>query len=88
MPAVQLVDSLGTPLAVGQTVKLVGTITALYPFDNTYNEVVITLSHPVPGVFDVTDTVGTTGPDATVHGPGPGAVKTISVPALMLVVGA
>jgi hypothetical protein len=81
MAATNMVDFNGTPLALGQTVKLVGTITALNPFDNKFREVTITLSHPVPGVPDVIVAQGADPQE-------PGAVKTISVSPTMLVVGA
>jgi hypothetical protein len=52
MPGAEnLVDANGTPITVGATVKLVGVVTSMNPFSNRFNDVKITISHPLPASF-------------------------------------
>ena len=43
-----LVDANGAAITLGATVKLVGTVTGLNGFSLRFNDVQITLSHPLP----------------------------------------
>lgn len=48
MGATNIVDFNGVTIALGATVKLVGTVTALFPWDQHFGEVQVTLTHPGP----------------------------------------
>ncbi len=73
-------DANGVALAVGDTVKLVGVITAMDLFNNRFNDLTVTITHPITGILPVQ---GATGGDATV----PGYRTVITVPAAVLVKG-
>lgn len=72
-------DANGVAITVGATVKLVGTVASLNLFDNRFNDVVITLSHPVAGQLPTF----LTGGDSSQ----PGYKVQISVPPNVLLVG-
>jgi hypothetical protein len=44
-------DSANVAIAVGDTVNIVGTVSAINLVDNRFNDVEVTLSHPVAGVI-------------------------------------
>lgn len=73
-------DANGVALVVGDTVKLVGVVTSMNLFDNRFNDLTITISHPITSILSQT---GITGADATV----PGYRTVITVPAAVLVKG-
>jgi len=85
-----MVDANGVAITLGATVKLVGVVTALSPFDNRYHDVTLTLSHPLSASFGGAKDMP---PYKTNYMEGaeinpPGSSITISVPAAVLVVGA
>jgi len=80
MSATLLVDSTGATIIVGQTVKLVGVVASINPFDLRNNEVVVTLSNPLSQATD-NDIPG--GDKLR-----PGMTRTIVVPAKSLTIGA
>ncbi len=55
MPGDTNLDSAAVAIAVGNTVNIVGTVTAINLVDPRFNDIEVTLSHPVTGV---TPTVG------------------------------
>lgn len=73
-------DANGTPITVGATVKLVGTVLSVNQFDNRYNEILISISHPIAGVVPA----NITGGDPTV----PGYRVQVTTPPAVLIVGA
>lgn len=77
-------DSGGVALVVGDTVKLVGTVSAMDLFNNRFNDIEVTLSHPPSATVFSGPQLGITGADMTVPGP---RLK-ITVPAFMLTKGA
>ena len=81
------VDANGATITVGATVKLVGTVASINSFDNRYNDIVVTLLHPVITTPSSSNPaipgVNLTGGDPSV----PGYRTTISVPPTVLVVG-
>lgn len=76
-------DSNGVALVVGDTVKLVGTVTAMNLFDNRFNDLEVTLSHPLSAATFSGPQLGVTGGDV-----GPGPRLKVNVPAVMLIKGA
>jgi hypothetical protein len=50
MALTAVVDFNGVAIAVGDTVKLTGTVLKVDPTSTHYKEVTIQLAHPVPGV--------------------------------------
>ena len=82
MSAIQLKDSNGVALVVGQTVKIVGTVVSLDPFSTDFHEVTISLNDPIA----VEDTQ--VAPSGTNNRPASGLARTLNVPALILTVGA
>lgn len=76
-------DANGVPLVAGDTVKLVGTITGMNLFDNRFNDIEVTLSHPLSASVFQGPPLGITGGDV-----GTGPRLKVSVPAAMLVKGA
>ncbi len=73
-------DSAGTPIILGDTVKLVGVITGVNLFDNRFRDIEVTLSHPVAMTPQASPTEGG---NATNLGPG----LKINVPASVLTKG-
>ena len=83
-----IVDSGGTPITVGLTVKLVATVVSINAFDNRYNDVLIQIVHPLVTTPSSTHPAlpgmaGPTGGDATV----PSYRLQLSVPPTVLTVG-
>jgi hypothetical protein len=76
-------DSGGTPITVGATVKLVGVVTAMSLGDNRFNDIEVTLSHPLSASQQSGPPLGITGGDV-----GPGNRTKINVAPSMLTVGA
>jgi len=80
-----MLDANGVAITVGATVKLVGVVTSLNPFDNRFRDVQITLSHPLPSSSGpAVNIVHPVGAEVTP----PGYITVISVPPGVLVVGA
>lgn len=75
-------DSGGTPITLNATVKLVGTVTSLNLFDNRFNDIEVTLAHPLAASANGGPPLGVTGGDV-----GPGARIKIYVPPSVLTVG-
>ena len=73
------VDAVGTGLLIGQTVKLVGVVTAIDLFSNKYHDITVMLTQKL--VIDQNNY--TSAPNLTV----PGYRTVIKVPASVLVVG-
>lgn len=82
MPAIQLLDSAGAPISLGQTVKVVGVVTAVNPFNNRRHEVTITLTNHL----NVEDTQVAPGGANSV--PGSALTRTISLPSTDFTIGA
>ena len=82
-----LLDANGVLVTVGATVKLVGTVVSVNAGANRFHEVVIQVSHPLPASAGAPkDINGFYTSCAEVNPPGY-RVKTIGVPAGVLIVG-
>lgn len=85
-----MLDANGVAITVGATVKLVGVVTSLNPFDNRFHDVTISLSHPLPastgGAKDMPPYKMNYSEGAERDPPGNSA--TIAVPPGLLIVGA
>jgi len=63
-------DSGGSTITVGATVKLVGTVLAINGFDNRFNDIQIQINHPISASSSnpAMMTVNETGGDAVIPG--------------------